>query len=78
MQGGRWTVFRFFLVSIAFTSAWLAVSSQLDYYRKLHGPQVSAGLLGGCWRVATAFAPKTNVCVVLQMDVGAGPSGGLH
>ncbi|KAI7843994.1 hypothetical protein COHA_002532 [Chlorella ohadii] len=40
IKGGRWTVARFFLVSVAFTSAWLAVSSQLDYYRKLHGPQV--------------------------------------
>lgn len=75
IKGGRWTVARFFLVSVAFTSAWLAVSSQrecaagpaarggcggapcapdrlyegceclaptaaVDYYRKLHGPQV--------------------------------------
>ena len=27
-------------VSLAFTSTWLAVSSQLGHYRKLHGPQV--------------------------------------
>ncbi|KAL4457583.1 hypothetical protein ABPG75_012448 [Micractinium tetrahymenae] len=40
IKGGRWTVFRFFLVSVAFTSAWVAVSSQLGYYRKLHGPAV--------------------------------------
>jgi hypothetical protein len=40
IKGGRWTVFRFFLVSVAFTSAWVAVSSQLGYYRRLHGPAV--------------------------------------
>ncbi|EFN58589.1 hypothetical protein CHLNCDRAFT_140764 [Chlorella variabilis] len=40
IKGGRWTVFRFFLVSVAFTSAWVAVSSQLGYYRQIHGPAV--------------------------------------
>lgn len=30
IKGGRWTVARFFLVSVAFTSAWLAVSSQRE------------------------------------------------
>lgn len=40
IKGGRWTVFRFFLVSLAFTSAWVAVSSQLAYYRRIHGPAV--------------------------------------
>ena len=27
-------------MSVAFTSAWLAVSSQLAYYRRVHGPVV--------------------------------------
>lgn len=40
IKGGRWTVFRFVVLSVAYTSVWLAVSSQLGYYRKLHGPQV--------------------------------------
>ena len=40
IKGGRWTVFRFALLSIAYTSVWLAVSSQLGWYRHLHGPQV--------------------------------------
>ena len=31
IKGGRWTVARFFLVSVAFTSAWLAVSSQREW-----------------------------------------------
>lgn len=33
-------VFRFFLVSTAYTSVWLAVSSQLGSYREQFGPQV--------------------------------------
>lgn len=40
IKGGRWTVARFFMVSMAYTSAWLAVCSQLDYFRSLYGPQV--------------------------------------
>uniref|UniRef100_A0A1D2AFS1 Equilibrative nucleoside transporter 4 n=1 Tax=Auxenochlorella protothecoides TaxID=3075 RepID=A0A1D2AFS1_AUXPR len=40
IKGGRWTVARFFLVSTAYTSAWLAVSSQLDYFKDLYGPQI--------------------------------------
>lgn len=49
-------MFRFFLVSVAFTSAWVAVSSQLGYYRKLHGPAVllQVGFRG--WSKATCIS----------------------
>lgn len=40
IKGGKWTVARFFMVSMAYTSAWLAVCSQLDFFRSLYGPQV--------------------------------------
>lgn len=40
IKGGRWTVFKFFLISTAYTSVWMAVSSQLDYFRELYGPQI--------------------------------------
>jgi hypothetical protein len=40
IKGGKWTVFRFFLVSVAFTSVWIAVSSNLTEYKQLYGPQV--------------------------------------
>ncbi len=33
-------MFRFFLVSTAYTSVWLAISSQLGNYRELFGPQI--------------------------------------
>jgi hypothetical protein len=39
IKGGRWTVARFFLISTAYTSAWLCVSSNLGYYAKVFGPQ---------------------------------------
>ena len=70
IKGGRWTVFRFFLVSVAFTSAWVAVSSQLGYYRRIHGPevllQVSEALSRGTaprWRRAhfTARTPLPSL-----------------
>ena len=48
IKGGRWTVFRFFLVSTAYTSVWLAVSSQLGSYRELFGPQVLLQLNIAC------------------------------
>ena len=41
IKGGRWTVARFFLVSEAFTSAWLAVSSQREF-----GGALAAGRAG--------------------------------
>ena len=49
IKGGRWTVARFFLVSTAYTSVWLAVSSELGYYKNLHGPQVLLQVCRGVW-----------------------------
>lgn len=40
IKGGRWTVARFFLISCAYSSAWMAVASQMAYLRELHGPSV--------------------------------------
>ncbi|KAK9906401.1 hypothetical protein WJX75_001248 [Coccomyxa subellipsoidea] len=40
IKGGRWTVFRFFLVSIAHSIPWFTVSSLLSYYAVLFGPQI--------------------------------------
>ncbi|KAH7618705.1 hypothetical protein Ndes2526B_g05622 [Nannochloris sp. 'desiccata'] len=40
IKGGNWTVVKFFTLSVAYTSVWLAVSSELGYYRFLYGPQV--------------------------------------
>ena len=44
IKGGKWTVARFFLVSVAFTAGWLACSSQLGWYRSVYGPQVLLAL----------------------------------
>jgi hypothetical protein len=52
IKGGRWTVARFFLVSVAYTAVWLAVSSQLAAYSAAHGPRV---LL---WLNAAFYAPS--------------------
>lgn len=40
IKGGKRTVIRFFLVSVAYTSVWIAVSSQLDYFKTLYGPSI--------------------------------------
>ncbi len=40
IKGGKWTVFRFFLVAIAHSVGWFTVSSLLGYYAKLYGPQI--------------------------------------
>lgn len=40
VKGGKRTVIRFFLVSVAYTSVWIAVSSQLDYFKSLYGPEI--------------------------------------
>ncbi|KAK9817758.1 hypothetical protein WJX72_001709 [[Myrmecia] bisecta] len=40
IKGGRWTVIRFFSVSVAFTIVWMTISSELGYYKLLYGPQV--------------------------------------
>lgn len=41
IKGKKQTVFRFFLCSLAYTSTWITVSSQLSYWRAIYGPQVS-------------------------------------
>lgn len=54
-------------VSLAFTSTWLAVSSQLGHYRKLHGPQVllqvrrRAGAGRVLRRAAERCLPSTHI-----------------
>ncbi|BDA46393.1 hypothetical protein COCOBI_08-4860 [Coccomyxa sp. Obi] len=40
IKGGKWTVFRFFLVSIAHSVPWFTVSSLLSFYSVLYGPQI--------------------------------------
>ncbi|KAK9804063.1 hypothetical protein WJX73_000717 [Symbiochloris irregularis] len=40
IKGGRWTVIRCATVSVAYTIAWMAMSSLLGWYKDLYGPQV--------------------------------------
>ncbi|KAL3137216.1 hypothetical protein ABBQ32_006768 [Trebouxia sp. C0010 RCD-2024] len=40
IKGGKWTVVKFFSVSLAFTMVWMLIISQLGYYKLLYGPQV--------------------------------------
>ncbi|KAA6418939.1 MAG: hypothetical protein FRX49_11043 [Trebouxia sp. A1-2] len=40
IKGGRWTVAKFFSISLAFTMVWMTIISQLGYYKILYGPQV--------------------------------------
>ena len=84
IKGGRWTVARFFLCSTAFTSVWLAVSSQLGYYRDLHGwvrrvrwrpaapPPAAQGRAASAARVATHGTAAPLGCrpqVLLQLNI---------
>ncbi|KAK9828283.1 hypothetical protein WJX74_007233 [Apatococcus lobatus] len=39
-DGDFWTPFCFFLVSVAYTIGWTAISSMLAFYKQLYGPQI--------------------------------------
>jgi hypothetical protein len=64
IKGGAWTVTKFFVLSIGFTSVWLAVSSELGKLREQYGPAV---LL---WLNLAYYAPSLPLLITSSLTDG--------